>query len=140
MAASVAGQLNPTQIQQAQQQAQTIANAANQTINSTQFVFFAAFDGTNNNANDRSSIAAGEQTTNVGQLWAQIQPNIGPGSNLGGNYYPGPGTANSLPGSSVIPTQVTQEAINTANAAYSDFQEYGNIAVPSIARDGLTGR
>jgi hypothetical protein len=36
-------------------------------------------------------------------------------------YYPGHGTAASLPGSAVDPTQVTQQAFNTANAAYDQF-------------------
>lgn len=52
MTASIVGTLSCTQIQQAQQQSQAIAGAATQTIGSNQFVFFAAFDGTNNSLAD----------------------------------------------------------------------------------------
>lgn len=71
MTASIVGTLTQSQVEQAQSQAQAIANSATQTISKNQFVFFAAFDGTNNNANDPSSIPAGERTTNVAQLWDQ---------------------------------------------------------------------
>jgi len=122
MGTSIAGTLSATQVQQAQNQAQAIASSASQTINEQQFVFFAAFDGTNNNANDPSSIRAGEQTTNVGQLFNQYDKNRQSNPNLGGRYYPGPGTSGSLPGSSAIPPQVTQEAINTGTRAFGDFE------------------
>jgi len=66
----------------------SIANASTGKIQSNQFVFFAAFDGTNNDfANSGNT-----QNTNVAELWDQYRPNIVTGSNYGGNYYPGLGT------------------------------------------------
>jgi hypothetical protein len=63
--------LNPEQTQLVsttnQEQAQAIINAAQAgAISSNQFVFFAAFDGTNNTLDN--SPKANEQTTNVSQL------------------------------------------------------------------------
>lgn len=48
-----ATQLTSAQVQPAQSQAQTVANSATTVIGSDRFVFFAAFDGTNN---DRSNL------------------------------------------------------------------------------------
>lgn len=122
MTSSIVGTLSSSQIQQAQQQSQDISNAATKTVDGNQFVFLGAFDGTNNNANDPSSIPNGEQTTNVGELFKQYLTASESNSNLGGNYYAGPGSSDTLPGSSALPSQVTQEAINTAGKAYNDFQ------------------
>lgn len=116
MTASIAGTLTTEQVQQAQQQANVIAGSANTTISNNQFVFFAAFDGTNN---DKNLLLTGVQSTNVGQISDQAIASAGLNQNLGVGYYPGPGTSDSLPGSSVTPAQ---EAINTANKAYTDFQ------------------
>ena len=44
--------LSAAEIQQAQQQAQAIASAATLAVKPGQFIFFAAFDGTNNNRNN----------------------------------------------------------------------------------------
>ncbi len=49
--------LSASEIQQAQLQAQAIASAATLAVKSGQFVFFAAFDGTNN---DRINLALSE--------------------------------------------------------------------------------
>ena len=60
------------------------------TIAATRFVFLAAFDGTNN---DKDAPPAGEQSTNVGQLWDQFVAASGPqSSHQGGKYQPGPRT------------------------------------------------
>lgn len=120
MTASIVGTLTQSQVEQAQSQAQAIANSASQTISKNQFVFFAAFDGTNN---DMNSVPQGEQNTNTAQLWKQVKSALEENPNLGGNYYPGPGTSGSLPGSSAIPAQVTQEAINTGTRAYYEFRD-----------------
>jgi len=120
LTASVAGQLTPIQLSQTQAVIQSIGDSAQKTVGSNSFVFLAAFDGTNNDATNPSSISPGAQTTNVAQLYSQASD--ASKSNLVAKYYPGPGTANSLPGSSAIPPVVTQEAINTANTAYDNFR------------------
>ena len=120
MTARIAGTLTTEQIQQQLKQAEAISNSSINTTSKSEFIFFAGFDGTNN---DRNKVPAGEQSTNVAQLLYQSEISSGNNPNLGANYYPGPGTGGSLFGSSAIPAQVTQEAINTANHAYGDFQE-----------------
>jgi Ca2+-binding RTX toxin-like protein len=104
----------------AQLQAQVIANTAvTGAIASNQFVFFAAFDGTNNTFDNDP--LANPQTTNVAQLSAQYEEQRQGNSQLGGNYYAGPGTPGTLSNSSWLPSQVTQQVIDTAQRAYDDF-------------------
>ncbi|WP_145840404.1 calcium-binding protein [Denitratisoma sp. DHT3] len=109
--------LNPTQVQSIYdhnvQVMQTITGAA-QSVASNQFVFFAAFDGTNN---DQDNALLGEQSTNVWQLFNQVTQS----NNLKARYYPGPGTSAALRHSSWLPSAVTQQVINTADLAYTQF-------------------
>lgn len=91
---AIVGSLTPEQIQQAQQNAQTIANSATKTISSNQFVFFAAFDGTNN---DKTKLPPGEQSTNVGQLSDQAELAAKNNTNIVAKYYSGPGTKTRNP-------------------------------------------
>lgn len=113
-------QLTAQEVQQAQTQAAAVANSASSVVTQGQFVFFAAFDGTNNDRNNLSTSNT-TQTTNVAQLEDQVaKQNIG-NPNVQTQYYPGPGTEGSLPGSSFNPYQVTQQAVNTAQKAYDDF-------------------
>lgn len=81
----------------------------------TKFVFFAAFDGTNNDLNN------GPQTTNVAQLVFQVRR--ARNANHVAAYFAGPGTPGTLPRSSAEPTQVTRQVIATAKAAYEQFFE-----------------
>jgi|JI10StandDraft_1071094.scaffolds.fasta_scaffold143859_3 hypothetical protein len=90
----------------AQTQAAAIASAAQvATIKANQFVFFAAFDGTNNNRDD--VLRSGSlQDTNVAQLETQIKE-ASTGSNnenVRTGYYPGPGTGDVLDPSAAFPT------------------------------------
>ncbi|WP_342618387.1 calcium-binding protein [Rhodoferax sp. GW822-FHT02A01] len=95
-----------------------IAAAAKATLSPDQFVFFAAFDGTNNDANNKGNATP----TNVDALWRQYKDSVlTPGANFGGKYYAGLGTKGTLTGSSWNPTQVTAQANITANNAYKDF-------------------
>ena len=77
------------------EQAKKIVAAAQAGAVSTQgrLVYFAAFDGTNNDlTNPRNA-----KNTNVAQLWTQFRPGIGATNpNIGGNYFPGPGTPGTL--------------------------------------------
>lgn len=81
------------------------------------FVYFAAFDGTNNDAVNTGNV----QTTNVRQLWCQYEPGLARNPNLGGGYFAGPGTKGTLTASSWMSSAVTGQVRKTANAAYRDF-------------------
>jgi len=83
----------------------------------TSFVYFAAFDGTNN---DKDNVPRGELCTNVAQLWQQY-PAAAAGTRFGGGYYKGPGTPGTLSQSSWLPERVTEQVIAAAEDAYHDF-------------------
>lgn len=87
-------------------------------IGADQFVFFVAFDGTNNDMNFHPG---DKYDTNVGQLWNQYLVGSAGKANLGGGYYPGVGTRETLTQSAWNPAQVERQAIITAEKAYSDF-------------------
>jgi hypothetical protein len=116
----IARKLTQEEIQQAIQQAQRIAASASPTVQSGQFVFFAAFDGTNNDRDDLPESGT-TQPTNVGQLAYQAESAMLSDANLFAKYYRGPGTDGTLFGSEALPWQVTQQVINTAAQAYNDF-------------------
>lgn len=118
---SVIHTLSAEEIQQAQQQAQAIAAASSLVVQCNQFVFFAAFDGTNN-IRTNPGFSNDPQPTSVGQLAYQAESAAQGNQNIGVGYYPGPGTPGTLFGSSALPMQVTQEAIDTANRAYERFR------------------
>jgi hypothetical protein len=67
---SIVYTLSEAEIQQAQQQSQAIASASGLAVQSGQFVFFAAFDGTNNIKSD-PAYSNDTQSTSVGQLFDQ---------------------------------------------------------------------
>ena len=119
---AVAETLTSDQIALAQAQAQAIAASASSVVKGNQFVFFAAFDGTNNDVNN-VALSGNPQSTNVGQLYRQVQSANEGNGNVGIKYYAGPGTSGTLTASSWLPPQVTQQVIETANHAYSDFAE-----------------
>lgn len=110
--------LTGVQIQTAQQQAAAIGEAGTQVIQSGQFVFFAAFDGTNN-TKDNPAFAGDPQSTSVGQVWSQYEK--ASDKPIGG-YYAGPGTPGTLMHSSFNPAMVTQQIKLTADTAYKDFE------------------
>ena len=115
MATEVVTTLSESEIALAQQKANEIASSiTTPVVQDNQFVFFAAFDGTNNNGNKPPT---DPQSTNVWQLYKQMQKT----ENIDSKYYPGPGTEGTLTASSWLPPQVTQQVINTANQAYNDF-------------------
>lgn len=87
----------------------------------TSFVYFAAFDGTNN---DKDNVPRGELCTNVAQLWQQYEARRAAapaGTSFGGGYYKGPGTPGTLSQSSWLPERVTEQVIAAAEDAYHDF-------------------
>jgi Ca2+-binding RTX toxin-like protein len=106
--------LTPQEIINLLQQRNAMSSAAVQTVQSNQFVFFAAFDGTNNNG---FTDPPGERSN----VWLLSTQADAAGDNLISRYYPGPGTDGTLPGSSLVPQQVTQQVIDTAEQAYKEF-------------------
>jgi hypothetical protein len=81
------------------------------------FVFFAAFDGTNNdlyNVQDKYN-------TNVAQLYQQAQAPTANTPYLSANYYAGPGTKGTLRNSTWAEGPVTEQIVLTARKAYEDF-------------------
>lgn len=114
-------ELNATQVQNILDAntgtVQEIGNAAQlRAVPKGKFVFFAAFDGTNNDMNDLSGDV---QCTNVGQLWNQYK--TGTDKNLHGGYYPGLGTNGKPTRETWLPSAVTIGVIETAKLAYIDF-------------------
>ena len=77
-----------------QAQAEQIIGAASaDAVNADRdFIFFAAFDGTNNDLTNPGN----PQNTNVAQLYLQAQRSEARKPNLSANYYPGPGTPGKL--------------------------------------------
>src|SRR5205085_2575513 len=114
--------LTPAQRQEAidknRLQAEAIAIAAHRNaVASDAFIFFAAFDGTSNDLENRAEI----QTTNLAQLFFQAVTARGSYPNFRTNYYRGPGTKGSLTASAWLAPQVTQQVIKSAEQAYDDF-------------------
>lgn len=113
----------------------------------TSFVFFAAFDGTNN---DKDNVPRGELCTNVAQLWQQFETGKAAapaGTRYGGGYYKGPGAPGTLSRSSWLPERVTEQVIAAAEDAYHDFcsQAVGAgarknvvVALTSFSRGGAS--
>jgi hypothetical protein len=112
--------LSASEVQTLRTQTTQIGASSTPTIRPNQFVFFAAFDGTNN-IRTNPAIAGDTQTTNVGQMWGQYESGRGSNRNAGGNYYPGPGTPGTRLGSSVLSGEVTGNIRETAEKAYRDF-------------------
>jgi hypothetical protein len=83
----------------------------------SRFVFFAAFDGTNNTLNNHPQ--ANAQPTNVAQLWTQYQMS----DRYGGGYFVGPGAPGTLSKSDWVSTAVTQQVQITAENAYVKFMD-----------------
>ncbi len=117
-----AGTLTQQEIQDAILQSQQIEASASQALTSGQFVFFAAFDGTNNDRTDLPESRT-TQPTSVAELETLVAQQNSANTNVTSRYYPGPGTDGSLVGSEALPWQVTKEVINTANTAYKNFTD-----------------
>lgn len=116
-------ELGPVQLEQIQKTNQNTCASITVPVeitDQTSFVFFAAFDGTNN---DKDSVPRGELCTNVAQLWKQYEGQRGTDRDqrFGGGYYKGPGSPGTLSESSWLPERVKEQVIEAADDAYHDF-------------------
>ena len=96
-----------------------IVAAAKKVVPKGKFVFFAAFDGTNN---DMDNLKENVQTTNVGQLWTQFEGRDGALPHVQGLYCAGLGTRADPWVESWLPAQVTTGAIRKAKLACDEFK------------------
>ena len=148
----IAGELTDKQTARALAQTKTLIDAADpNAIKKEQFVFFAAFDGTRNDMGE-VKLSGNPEDTNVAELYKQVHKAELENSseNLKTGYYKGHGTKGTLTASAWEPGQVTDEAIRTANKAYSDFSEQASkwlkhhpdgdvtTAITSFSRGGGT--
>ncbi len=96
-----------------------IVAAAKKVVTKGQFVFFAAFDGTNN---DRDNLKENAQTTNVGQLWQQYAGRDDSLAHARGVYCAGLGTRTDPWVESWLPARVSTGAIRKARQACDEFK------------------
>lgn len=100
-------------------EAKKITAAAEKVVSKGKFVFFAAFDGTNN---DRDNLKENAQTTNVGQLWQQFESKDGSLAHARGLYCAGLGTRSDPWVESWLSARVSTGAIRKARQACDEFK------------------
>ena len=113
---------NETQLLPQQVQAIAAGTTVSGIPSANHFVYFAAFDGTNNNR-DNLSLAGDAQETNIGILERSISREGEGTSGLATQYFPGPGTELSRINSDWAPPKVTAEVVDIAQRAYIDYAE-----------------
>ena len=115
--------LNSTDVSNAQNQVNAIAASALRVIAPKQFVYFAAFDGTNN---DRDAVykSGSKQDTNVAQLENQVALANTNNTDIKSKYFAGPGTGGITDPSAAFPTS---KIIEIANTAYDDFASKASL-------------
>lgn len=109
-------ELSTDEVAKARAQANDIAHASMKVVDDNKFVFFAAFDGTNNS--DDPAFANNSQDTAVHQIFAEVSEANSKQDNISARYFPGVGTPPTETGSSAIPTS---QIIQTAQDAYDAF-------------------
>ena len=118
--ASVASVLSQQELDTTRISTSTLGTSAQVTIRPGQFVFFAAFDGTNN---DRTNIALSgtPQGTNVAQLESQLAAGNAANGDFQSRYYAGPGTGDISGGFDARSTNPTPYLTATAKKALTEF-------------------
>ena len=112
---------------------QKIVAAAKKVVTKGKFVFFAAFDGTNN---DRDNLKENAQTTNVGQLWQQFEGRDGDLAHARGLYCAGLGTRTDPWVESWMPARVTTGAIRKAQLACDECKRAASAWLQTGANKG----
>ena len=110
-----------------------IVAATKKVVPKGKFVFFAAFDGTNN---DMDNLKENPQTTNVGQLWQQFEGRDGDLAHARGLYCAGLGTRADPWVESWMPSQVTTGAIRKARQACDEFKRAASAWLQTGANQG----
>jgi probable HAF family extracellular repeat protein len=129
--------LSTTQLLSAQNQANNIANSIpSSALGGNEFVFFAAFDGTDNGANPPADGSGDSQTTAVKQLYDQVVS--ASGNVLHYDYEPGVGTPGSLPFSSAWDVTVTAQSVTNATNAYNAFAAQATVWLAAHPGGSLT--
>ena len=105
--------------EQATQQAISLGRVA---VTSSDFLFVACFDGTNNDWRDLPESET-DIETNVAALYHMCETLEKEGSSVKAGYYAGPGTNGSFLFSEGWPPSVTAEINRQASRAYDDFVE-----------------
>lgn len=100
------------------------------------FVFFAAFDGTNNDKDGKRDKET-PYSTNVGQLWNQYEEKQKTNPRLHGGYYPGLGTKEKPWTGTWAPAAVTRGVIKTAKEAYENFAREASDWLAEMAKKKL---
>jgi hypothetical protein len=117
---SVVAVLTSDEIAQVQRQSQAVANAAQaNAIAANQFVYVAAFDGTNNDKNNLG-LSGSTLSTNVAVISDMVVGARATNENLGGAYFAGVGDHGTPFFSPVIPTGTV---IEKAERAYTNFAD-----------------
>ena len=118
--ASVASVLSLQELDTTRISTSTLGTSAQITIRPGQFVFFAAFDGTNN---DRTNIglSGAPQGTNVAQLESQLAAGNAGNGDFQSRYYAGPGTGGISGGLDALSTNPTPYLTATAEKALTAF-------------------
>ena len=118
--ASVASELSQLEIDTTRFSTSTLGTSARLTVRPGQFVFFAAFDGTNN---DRGNVTLSgtPQRTNVAQLESQLADGNAANSNFQSRYYAGAGTGGISGGFDARSTNPTPYLTATAERALTEF-------------------
>ncbi|RYF30648.1 MAG: hypothetical protein EOO23_04685, partial [Comamonadaceae bacterium] len=123
MGTSIAGHLSPAEVAQAQAIGSSMAALGNLSGGPARgFVFFAAFDGTNN---DRTNLplSGSPYPTNVANLYDQAVDASKTNPNLEARYYPGVGTGGqngTLVNAAVSPTPAIHYAAEQALAHFAE--------------------
>ncbi|WP_116138403.1 phospholipase effector Tle1 domain-containing protein [Trinickia diaoshuihuensis] len=117
---SVSETLASDDVARARQQGESIAVSGRLTSGLNRFVFFSAFDGTNNDKSD-VKLSGNPQNTNVAQLFDQVDKASKLTEGLRTSYFPGPGTRGSRAGSAWFGPEVTAQIVDTAQRAYAQF-------------------
>lgn len=107
--------------------------AQRRAVSKDRFVFFAAFDGTNNDMNELGGDA---QCTNVGQLWKQYP--VAAAGPICGGYYAGLGTHGRPTRETWLPPAVTVGVIETAKKAYIDYARAASAWLEAHPRSSVT--
>ena len=142
---AIQNRLTAQEIQTTRQSGQLFSSSATSQVNPNQFIYFAAFDGTNNDKNKLSTSGTTQQT-NVGQLFDQIKNANISDPNVSTGYYPGVGTGGENGGFDARSTNPTPYVRQAAERAYLDFSRDAlawlaadNTRVPRDITTAMTG-